>query len=291
MASSMRWLGFLLILAVAWSAVGCGDDDDDDVDAAGDAGVDAASAGSGGAEAGSGGPVGGSGGAEAGGGGGGAGGGGGDSSSDVVPYGGEECGGPESAPDFVMEPEFQEGSGAFYGTIEFPEALRENEAVMLVLDWGSNPRMGLGNEMMSFRPDRRTKRVTYGVEGLEDDIFHLAAWVTRRSDVPMGASVDEGDWYGFYGGTVEEPAQYKGMEHIEVEGNKLCKVDFGAGPVVCLARYGEACLQDEDCRGTVCAAGGGAVFLRDGACQEEKCVELECEEGTEAREANCIGWD
>lgn len=203
------------------------------------------------------------------------------------------CDGPEFTPDFVFDDLFvYDGSARFSGTVELPESLAAGDSVQFLLDDSPDPRVGFTNASHPYPLKQASRSITYEITGLETAVYHLAVWVVRRSGVPLGGAPGEGDWYGFFDGTVEAPVQYRGAAAIPIEdGDVVCGIDFGVGPLACLNAYGDRCTRDEECRGTICGfEGGGAVVLHEGACSEGVCRELACESGT-AREGSCIGWD
>lgn len=198
----------------------------------------------------------------------------------------EECDGPEVEPDFVFDLFDGAGEGNFYGTIVLPEEAEAGSRVQFLFDVNLGGFFGASAIQLPRMLTERTRRITYGVEKVPNETYYMALWVPRQGDPPVGSPIMEDDWHGFYPGVVERPAQYTGSQPIRIGTKTVCGMDFGIAPVPCAGSYGEACGDDEECRGTDC----GSSIERHGACSGGVCIQLECQSDLSTpREATCIG--
>ncbi len=210
------------------------------------------------------------------------------------------CGGDgdaQGAGDSVsLEPHFFEGPYELSGTVTFASTLPEGTLVQLNLAEATGFPSGaldFGNELRNQKVTA-TNTVGWTIEHISAGSFTVALSAELSGDGWIG----EGDQGGYYGGTVEQPAQYEvDAAVIEVSGT-MSGLDFGAGPMQCKAHWGDPCEMDDDCRGIKCNYDSGASSTRGpgvctaGVCEPplDGCVPLAAgESGGTPEEPGCFG--
>jgi len=108
-----------------------------------------------------------------------------------------------------------------------------------------------------------TDTLPYTIRNLAAGSYFISAYVV------LGASsrIDAGDLAGYYGGTAAAPVFFTTAATMVTVAASQSGLDFGIGPVQCLGRAGDACMADQDCRGTRCVySNGGASTAQSGVC-------------------------
>jgi len=176
------------------------------------------------------------------------------------------------------------------GTVTFPEPLSSSKLVQIVVSFAPTAQITRGNIFDYTTVGSGASSVTYAVTGLDADDYYVYVAVDLTGDMKVG----EGDWVGFYGGTVAAPSQYANQQLITISTENACGRDWGINTLACKASYGEACTTDDDCRGTVTVCDGGSETHRNtGSCQGT-CMELPvgtcgAQAGTTTHEGSCVG--
>lgn len=170
--------------------------------------------------------------------------------------GGDGDGGGSGSGQLALEPVFFEGPHRLTGTVTFASPIPSGTHLQLNLTEYSDFAGGAldtGNEL-------RNHRLSSSVTEISWSIDHIAAgtyWVAVSADTSGDGWIGEGDQGGYYASTTESPFQLREeATPIEVSGS-MTDLDFGAGPIRCLAHWGEACEADADCRGASCVYDSG----------------------------------
>lgn len=195
-----------------------------------------------------------------------------------------------AAEPLILRPGFSRGKITISGVISAPVELPAGaEVVLSVQEERENfsPRFDFGDKG-KLKLKAAAKSIPFEIKGIEAGKYHFAAIVHKDPRETIG----DGDWVGFHGGTVgahiQEPAK---SVVIEIKEGSPQKVDVAIGQVKCRAKFGEACTEDDDCRGTKCLDGkGGWVTAFPQSCDSatKKCKALTCSEGQKLEEGDCL---
>ena len=133
------------------------------------------------------------------------------------------------------------------------------------------------------------------------DSFHRD-FVHVLADKTGERQFDEGDYGGFFPGSVSQPGPPWTATEIELTPTSpaRCDVELGIGPIVCHKDWGQPCATDEECRATVCECNSGSRSSRVNGratpvrrfCQRVANVDCTtvCKDGVKAdRAASCLG--
>ena len=137
--------------------------------------------------------------------------------------------------------------------------------------------------------------IDYTISGLAAGSYVVGCLVNHDGDQEPSA----GDLGGYYDGTPEEPLLSGSTARVIEVDQSIDGLDFGIGPVTCLAGYGEQCSEDADCGGTLCSypetervrgLHAGTCDLESGLCVEApgECPTLDGTDGTKS-ESGCFG--
>jgi len=168
---------------------------------------------------------------------------------------------PESQTlDASIPPSISSGNLAVTGTISLAVPAPAGTLIFLVVDQFSTgtpppgPPFGANLANVSVRVASPTTSIGYELQNLEPGDYLVGAFADLVADLVPG----EGDEAGFFSGTATSPAFVSSTATRLTITASQDGVDFGIGPVVCLANPGEACQVDSDCRGINCLQADGS---------------------------------
>jgi hypothetical protein len=153
-----------------------------------------------------------------------------------------------------LPPSISSGNLAVTGTITLAVPAPAGTLIVLVVDQfsaGTPPPGPPGNNNLanvSVVVTSPTTSIGYELQNLEPGDYLVGAFADLVADVVAG----EGDEAGFFSGTAASPAFLSSTATRLTITASQDGLNFGIGPVVCLAKPGEACQVDSDCRGIDC---------------------------------------
>jgi hypothetical protein len=172
------------------------------------------------------------------------------------------------------------------GTITFSSTLPTGTEVVLELSDASHGTTNLTLEsVQSFQEHaltRPTTSIPYEVLLLQGK-YLISAYVDLNHD----AALNEQDMAGYYASLATTAvSQASDATVIEVTTQSVANLDFSLGPIQCLAKIGEQCSTDEDCRPTRCSSS----LVLPGRCDDSAhvCALSECAAGN-PEETSCLG--
>jgi|GEM_PF-2417076 len=168
---------------------------------------------------------------------------------------------------------FFAGSYELSGTVTFAQPVPKGTRMQLMLTEVTGfPSGGLsmGNEAANQTLGSASAGIPWAVHSIAAGEY----WVSVAADINQSNWIDEGDSGGYYGGTTEQPIQLQAKAtKITVTSTSLSNLDFGAGPIRCLAQWGDSCTEDSDCRGASCAYPNSMrVAAVAGSCADTVCA-------------------
>jgi hypothetical protein len=168
---------------------------------------------------------------------------------------------------------FFKGNYELSGTATFDAPIPKGTSVQLVLTEASASPLGwldTGNEIRNGVMATDATEIGWAVHQIAPGGY----WVSVAADLNRSLWIDEGDSGGYYAGTVENPAQMAAAATtITISSASLTDLDFGASKLRCLAKWGEACSVDSDCRGGACVyANSLRVPAVAGSCVQGTCA-------------------
>jgi hypothetical protein len=149
---------------------------------------------------------------------------------------------------------------------------------------------------MIFDLGRISGSIEYTITGVAAGSYLVGCII----NLDRNQGVSAADIGGYYDGSTDAPISHSMLARpIAVQAESLRGLDFGVGPIECLARHGEPCSQDSDCGGTLCHYPESGRFrgLHEGTCELTSltcreapvdCPLLDGEAGT-ASESDCLG--
>lgn len=141
--------------------------------------------------------------------------------------GGAAGGGAPSA-DVTHSSLFEQGSRSIRGTVSLPEAAPEGAIGILNLDYADEDGVPV-SESRSVSLDAAAQSVTYAVKGLAGGHPYQISFLV---DLDGSASASDGDWFGYFGGTLESPVlDASAAQPISVDAGDVTGQDFGLGVV------------------------------------------------------------
>lgn len=203
---------------------------------------------------------------------------------------GTGCSGPTpSAPEqdrLVLVESKSADAYTLSGMITFSSTLPARTLVVLELSDASQGTANLTLEsVQSFREHalaRPSASIPYEMRVLPG-AYLISAYVDQDHDAALG----ERDMGGYYASDATTPVSHgSAATVVEVTTQSVASLDFMVGPLQCLAKVGEACAADEDCRRTRCSSS----LALPGQCDDSArvCVLTECAAGS-PEEASCLG--
>ena len=208
-----------------------------------------------------------------------------------------------------LPPSISSRNLAVTGTITLAVPAPAGTLIVLVVDQfsaGTPPPGPPGNTNLangSVRVASPTTSIGYELQNLEPGDYLVGAFADLVADLVPS----DGDEAGFFSGTAASPAFVSWTATRLTITASRDGVDFGIGPVECLAKPGEACQVDSDCRGIICSLADGSkteLIKQDAAgffgpdsgatCDTTNhiCAPLSgasCGSGATAQAANCFG--
>jgi hypothetical protein len=164
-----------------------------------------------------------------------------------------------------LPPSISSRNLAVTGTITLAVPAPAGTLIVLVVDQfsaGTPPPGPPGNtesgERLFVRVASPTTSIGYELQNLEPGDYLVGAFADLDFVPSDGLVPNEGDEAGFFSGTAASPAFVSSTATRLTITASRDGVDFGIGPVVCLAKPGEACQVDSDCRGVICADPDGS---------------------------------
>jgi hypothetical protein len=141
--------------------------------------------------------------------------------------GGGEGGGAPSA-DVTHSSLYEQGSRSIAGTITFPDGAPEGSLGVFFLEYDDKDGVPT-SESRSVSLDGAAQSVTYVVRGLEGGHPYQVSFLV---DLDASVSASDGDWFGYFGGTVESPAlDASAAQPVSVDAGDVSGKDFGLGVV------------------------------------------------------------
>ena len=139
--------------------------------------------------------------------------------------GGGDGGGTGNA-DVTHSSLYEDGSRSIDGTIHFPDVPPGGTLGVFSLEYDDKDGVPT-SESRSVSLDGGAPSVTYEVSGLEGGHpYHVSFLVDLDGSVTSSA----GDWFGYFGGSVESPAlDLAAAQPISVDGGDATGQDFGLG--------------------------------------------------------------
>jgi hypothetical protein len=159
-----------------------------------------------------------------------------------------------------LPPSISSGNLTVTGTITLAVPAPAGTLIVLVVDQFSagtpppGPPDSANLATVSVSVTSPTTSIGYELQNLEPGDYLVGAFADLVADVVAG----EGDEAGFFSGTAASPAFLSSAATRLTITASQDGVDFGIGPVVCLAKPGEACQVDSDCRGINCLHADGS---------------------------------
>jgi len=182
--------------------------------------------------------------------------------------------GESSKSSLELTPVFFKGNYELSGKVTFSAPIAKGTGLQLILTEATSFRTGglnMGNEIVNGRmASAGGTEVDWAVHAIEAGDY----WVSVAADTSGNNTIGEGDLGGYYAGTVAQPLQFQSnATTITVTNASLANLDFGAGPVKCLAQWGSSCTSDTDCRGGSCAYPSSLrVTAASGSCSGGVCA-------------------
>jgi len=181
--------------------------------------------------------------------------------------------GAASKSSLELTTKFYEGSYELSGKVTFSSPVVGGTGLQLALTQATSFPSGglnLGNEIVNRRIGATGTEVDWAVHAIQAGDY----WISVAADTSGNSQVGEGDLGGYYAGSTTTPAQLQAnATTITVATASLTNLNFGAGPIKCLANWGDACSTDTDCRGASCAYPSSLrVSAAQGSCASNVCA-------------------